>query len=70
MSTEQEAPPVAEAAIPAAKPAADPAAGTAAAFSEFSFRSASPMISGPLGQPGDVSDMSTSTSFPFTTRTS
>ena len=40
MSTEQEAPPVAEAAIPAAKPAADPAAGTAAAFSEFSLEQA------------------------------
>ena len=33
--------------------------------SAFSMRSASPMISGPLGHPGEVSDMSTSTSLPI-----
>src|SRR5258705_10948648 len=37
--------------------------------SAFSTRSASLMISGPLGQPGEVSDMSTATSLP-STRTS
>src|SRR5215213_3868504 len=31
----------------------------------FRMRSASPMISGPLGHPGEVSDMSTSTSLPI-----
>jgi hypothetical protein len=34
--------------------------------SACSARSASPMISGPLGQPGEVSDMSTSTLLPET----
>ena len=33
--------------------------------SAFRERSASPMISGPLGHPGEVSDMSTSTSLPI-----